>query len=124
MALTLQQVLIGLLIGITSGTVGGVLGIGGGFILIPAMVFFLGFPQHVAEGTSLAVVIPTAVSGAIAYRRRGNVRFRLAALVGLGGVVGAIVGALVVVRIPDRPLKALFASVLLVIALLAFREPG
>lgn len=124
MDLTLPHVLLGIAIGITTGTLGGILGIGGGFILIPALVFFFGFPQHAAEGTSLAIVIPTALSGALAYRRRGNVRLDLAVPVALGGVAGAIVGALIVVHIPDRPLKALFACFLLVMGAMAFRKPA
>ncbi len=122
MALSLHVVLVALAIGIASGTVAGVLGIGGGFVLIPAMVFLLAFPQHLAEGTSLAVVIPTAVSGAIAYRRRGNVRLDLAGLVGLGGMVGAVLGATIVVHIPDRPLRVLFACFLLIIGMTTLQE--
>jgi len=122
LTLTLQHVLIALAIGITTGTIGGILGLGGGFILIPALVFLLGFPQHAAEGTSLAVVIPTAVSGALAYERRGSVRRDLATFVGLGGTAGAVLGALTVVHIADRPLRILFACFLVVVGVVAFRR--
>ena len=104
--------LIGLAIGLLAGVGSGLLGIGGGAIMVPAMVVLLGLSQHVAQGTSLVVIIPTAISGAVTHFRMGNVRLASAAWLSLGGIVGAAAGALAALATPDEALRLLFGGYL------------
>lgn len=104
-----------LVIGLATGIVSGLLGVGGGIIMVPAMVLLLGFPQKLAQGISLAVIIPTAISGAYVHYRQGNIRPRDVALLGLGGVPGALLGAWGAARVDALVLRLTFALLLLVL---------
>lgn len=103
---------IGLTIGGVAGIGSGLLGIGGGAVMVPAMVVLLGLSQHLAQGTSLTVIIPTAISGSITHFRMGNVRLVTAAWLSAGGIVGAVVGALAALATPDEALRLLFGAYL------------
>jgi uncharacterized protein len=116
-----------LAIGIAAGFLAGLLGVGGGILLVPAMVLLLGFDQHVAQGTSLVVIVPAALIGTWTHYRRGTIRPRDAMLVAAGGVVGAVIGSLSALSIDDEILRRLFALVLLATAirmLLPKRSPA
>ncbi|MBA2263650.1 MAG: sulfite exporter TauE/SafE family protein [Chloroflexi bacterium] len=104
------------LIGLAAGFLAGLLGIGGGVLMVPAMVLLLGFDQHVAQGTSLMVVIPAALTGSYTHHRNGRLFLRDAAILAAGGVVGAVIGAVFALSIDDDILRRLFAGFLLVIA--------
>lgn len=95
-------------IGVVTGLVNGLLGIGGGTILIPAMVFFLGEEQHVAHGTSLAIILPTAFVSAYVYQSYGHMNWSLVFQVAVGGVIGGYLGAKLMEKIPALRLKQLF----------------
>jgi uncharacterized protein len=103
---------VGLAIGIASA----VLGVGGGVLLVPALVLAFGYDQHLAEGTSLIVVLPTALSGAIAHSRRGYTDWSLGAWLGVTGLVGGAVGASVALGLDPALLARLFGGLLAVIA--------
>lgn len=102
-------VLSGFLVGLLSGT----MGIGGGILLVPLMVIGFGFAQHLAQGTSLAAIIPTSFAGAFANDREGNVDRRAVLWIGAGGVLGVLVGSLVAVHLPRALLTRLFGALLL-----------
>jgi uncharacterized membrane protein YfcA len=106
-----------LAIGVAAGFLAGLLGVGGGILLVPAMVLLLGFDQHVAQGTSLVVIVPAALIGTWTHYRRGTIRPRDAMLVAAGGVVGAVIGSLSALSIDDEILRRLFALVLLATAI-------
>ncbi|MFZ8967243.1 MAG: sulfite exporter TauE/SafE family protein [Ilumatobacteraceae bacterium] len=110
--------------GIIAGVLAGLLGIGGGVVMVPAMMLVLGLSPVVAKGTSLAVIVPTAIIGTWRNRRNLNVDMRAAMLVGLGGAGCAVVGAMVADRLPDRASNLLFAGLLLFMALRLIREAG
>ena len=114
-------ILSGLLVGILSG----VMGIGGGILLVPIMVLGFGFAQHVAQGTSLAAIVPTSIVGAYTHDRAHNVDRAAAAWLSAGGLVGALVGALVAVHMPRELLVRLFGVLLLFSAyrIWASRQP-
>jgi uncharacterized membrane protein YfcA len=99
----------GLLAGFLSGTIG----IGGGLAFVPIMTIGFRMPQQLAQGTSLAAIIPTALVGGITHIRQGNVRRDAAIWMGGGGVVGAIIGALVAVDLPTSFLSRLFGVFLI-----------
>lgn len=98
-----------LAIGLVTGLVNGLLGIGGGTILIPCMVFLLGISQHQAHGTSLAIILPTALVSAFIYGLNNDLNIRLALQVALGGIAGGYLGARLMNFIPALTLKKFFA---------------
>ena len=94
--------------GLGVGILAALFGVGGGLLMVPYIVFFLERTQHVAEGTSLAVIVPTAIVGVISHSRRGYVSWKTALLLATGGVFGAVVGARVALETPGELLEALF----------------
>lgn len=106
---TNRTVLILLGIGLTAGVLGGLLGIGGGAFVVPALVFFLAFNQHRAHGTSLAVVLALSLSSVITYSFHHRVDLLLAAEIAVGGVVGAMIGGTVVQKIKNVALRRMFS---------------
>lgn len=113
----LPEVLQLLAIGLTAGFLAGLLGIGGGVVLVPAMVLILAFDQHVAQGTSLVVMIPAALTGSYTHHRNGRLVLRDAAWLGAGGILGAILGSFFALSMEDTLLQRLFAAFLVVSAL-------
>lgn len=103
-------------IGLTAGFLAGLLGIGGGVLLVPALVLLVGFDQHVAQGTSLVVIIPAALLGSWSNRRSGTLVLRDAAALAAGGILGALVGSLIALGLDDVLLRRGFAVLLVVIA--------
>ena len=99
--------------GLVAGVLSGTIGIGGGLVFVPFMTIGFRIAQPLAQGTSLAAVIPTAVVGGITHLKRGNVRRDAAIWMGVGGVVGAAVGALVAVEVPSTILARIFGAFLL-----------
>jgi len=99
-------------VGAIAGVLSGLLGIGGGAVMVPAMTLLMGLTQHAAQGTSLLVIIPTAISGSITHFRMGNIRLQTAGWLSLGGVVGAVAGALLALASPDQLLRLLFGAYL------------
>jgi len=101
------------LAGFVGGLLSGSLGIGGGQAFIPIMTIGFRFPQSLAQGTSLAAIVPTALAGGLTHLREGNVVLRAALWMGGGGVVGAVLGALLAVEIPGSILSRLFGVFLI-----------
>lgn len=105
-----------LVAGLATGWLSALLGIGGGVILIPVMVYLLKVPIQQAVGTSLVVIIPTAVVGAWKHYNLNHVNMKIALLLALGAVVGAYIGALTTSYIPAEVIRKLFAILLLITA--------
>ena len=103
--------------GFLTGILAGLLGVGGGIIMVPAMVVGFGIPAVVAKGTSLAVVIPTSIMGTLRNRSNNNVDLRLAAIVGLAGVVSAYGASKISVGLSETTSNRLFAALLIAVAL-------
>lgn len=107
-------VLTGLLVGVLSGMVG----VGGGIILVPVLVMFFGFSQHLAQGTSTAMLLPPiGVLAAWTYYKNGMVDVRAAALLCAGFVLGGLFGAQLAVALPKELLRRSFGLVLFGISL-------
>lgn len=100
--------------GLAAGLLSGTIGVGGGIVMVPLMTVGYRFPQALAQGTSLLAIIPTAIVGGVTHLREGNVVRDGAFFMGGGGVVGAILGALVAVHAPGAVLARVFAVVLIV----------
>lgn len=106
-----------IMIGLIAGTLSGVVGIGGGMVIIPALVFFLHYPQKTAQGTTLALMVPPiGVLAAWSYYKQGFVDIRAAALICAGFIVGSYLGAKWSMSISDAMLKKIFSLILIVIA--------
>jgi uncharacterized membrane protein YfcA len=107
----------GLLTGTISGLVSGLMGVGGGVIMVPLMVAYMGLAQHAAHGTSLAVMVFTGLASALAYGWQGSLDLGVAAQLALGTMVGARFGALWCSRIPAEKLRRGFGFLVMVIGL-------
>jgi uncharacterized membrane protein YfcA len=94
--------------GLVVGVLSALLGVGGGLLMVPFMVVALGEGQHLAEGTSLLVIVPTAMVGSLANLRSDFVSWHHAALLGAGGIAGAYVGASIALQLDPGRLQALF----------------
>jgi uncharacterized membrane protein YfcA len=107
------MIAVGLLIGVAVGIVSGFVGIGGGVILVPALVYTFGMSQHSAQGTSLAtLLLPIGAFACWQYYRAGHVDLRLAALLAIGFAAGAYVGAVWAQGASDVMLRKAFAVLL------------
>ena len=100
-------------IGVVVGVFSAAFGIGGGLLMAPVLVLAYGFEQHAAQGTSLAVIVPTALAGAIAHHRNGFVDLRLALFMALGGIPGVLLGARIALGTEEGALKAVFGVVMI-----------
>ena len=110
------------LVGLATGALSGLLGIGGGAIMVPIMAVLFGIPSVIAKGTSLAVIIPTALMGTVRNRSNANVDLTAAVVVGITGVAMAVVGAWVSARMSDAVSNALFAVLLIAVAVRMLRQ--
>lgn len=117
-------VILGLAIGLLTGIISGLLGVGGGIVMVPAMVLALGLSQHLAQGTSLLVIVPTAAAGSVTHFRLGNIRLPVAGWLALGGMLGAVGGAALALLAPDAALRVLFALFLLYTGARMLRDHG
>lgn len=108
--------LIAALLGLAGGAVGGLLGVGGGILFVPAAAIFLGQTQVAAEATSLAAIVPVAILGTLRQRGYGNVRLRDGLTVGALALPGAVIGVVVANAVSQRALELGFAALLLVVA--------
>jgi len=115
------QVLLYLLLGLAAGVLSGLVGIGGGTIIIPALIFMFGFTQHKAQGTTLALMVPPiGILAAWTYYKQGFVDVKAAVFIVLGFFLGGLLGARVAVGIPDAVLRKVFAVYLLIVAMQMF----
>ncbi|HAN65527.1 MAG TPA: permease [Chitinophagaceae bacterium] len=105
-----------LLVGLAAGILGGMVGIGGGIIIVPALVYFLGFSQFKAQGTSLAMLMfPVGILGVIQYYKQGYVDFRIVIVLALGFVLGSLLGSRLSLSLPQDLVKKLFAILMLLL---------
>jgi hypothetical protein len=95
--------------GVAVGVASGLLGVGGGTVAVPFLTLAVGLSQHAAEATSLLVILPTAVAGSLALRRRGVGNLGLALGFGAVGAVGSVLGALLALALPASTLRLVFA---------------
>ena len=106
-----------ILLGVVAGILSGLIGIGGGIIIVPALVLLFGLSQHSAQGTTLALMVPPiGLLAALAYYKQGFVDLKIAAFVCIGFFVGGLIGAKFALGISETILKKIFGVVLLAVS--------
>ena len=116
--MTLTTLILLILIGIVAGFVSGLIGIGGGVLIVPALVLLLGFSQKLAQGTSLGIMLlPIGLLAVIQYHKEGYLNINYAAIVAVSFILGSFFGSKLAVSLSDDKVKKIFAVILLVIAL-------
>ena len=112
-----SMLLILIVIGIVTGAMAGMLGIGGAIIMIPALVFFMGFSQQMSQGTSLAVMLPPiGILAAYNYYKAGQVNIKFAIILAVAFLIGSYFGSKLALTLPQPLLKKIFGVLLLLVA--------
>lgn len=124
-SLSRKQLLQGAAIGLVAGLASGYVGVGGGFIMVPLMLSIIGIPMRKASGTSLIAVMILAIPGVIEQGIIGNINYLAGIAIVIGTIPGAVIGARLVTKVPERTLRLLFGCFLIVAAvMLVLNEVG
>jgi uncharacterized protein len=114
----IQTILIIILVGVAAGILGGMVGVGGGIIIVPALVYFIGFSQKTAQGTSLGLImLPVGILGVLQYYKLGHVDFRVVGILAIGFLAGSYFGSKISLSLPQESVKKIFAVLLIIIAI-------
>lgn len=112
------QIISYILLGLGAGIFSGLVGVGGGIIIVPALVFLFGLSQHQAQGTTLALLVPPiGLLAARQYYKHGYVDLKIAGLICLGFVLGGLIGAKFATALPSKVLEKIFGCVMLLVSL-------
>jgi uncharacterized membrane protein YfcA len=112
-----QTVLLVILIGLAAGVLSGLVGVGGGIIIVPALVYFLGMEQHAAQGTSLGILLlPAGILAVMNYYRQGYIDVKIVILLFIGFFIGGFLGSKISLSLSQAVLKKVFAITLLLVA--------
>lgn len=113
----IQIILIIILVGVAAGMLGGLVGVGGGIIIVPALVYFIGMSQKSAQGTSLGLImLPVGILGVLQYYKQGHVDFRVIGILAIGFLAGSYFGSKVALSLPQETVRKIFAVLLVIIA--------
>ena len=116
--MTVTTILLLLLIGLAAGFLSGLIGIGGGVIIVPALVILLGFSQKLAQGTSLGILLlPVGILAVMQYYKQGYLNVNFVAIVAVAFVLGGFLGSKLALSLSDEKMKKIFAIVMLLIAI-------
>jgi uncharacterized membrane protein YfcA len=119
--MTWQTIIVLLLAGLAAGMLSSMVGVGGGVVIVPALVLILGMSQKLAQGTSLALMLPPiGILAVINYQKQGYVDFKVAAILCLTFIIGSYFGSKLVLRLDTVVVKKVFAVFLMIVALKYF----
>ena len=111
------NILLYVIVGLTAGTLSGLIGIGGGIIIVPALIYMFGLTPHTAQGTTLALMVPPiGLLAALTYYKHGYVDIQIAAFICMGFFVGGLLGANIASVLPDVTLKRIFGFIMLIVS--------
>jgi len=116
MRLTATRLVTAVAVGVVAGFLAGLFGVGGGILMVPALVMVMHLDQRLAHGTSLAAIVPIAVASTLSYAISGEVDWAVAACLAVGALAGAVVGTHLLRRVPERALSLAFVALLLITA--------
>jgi len=117
-SMSIQIWIILILIGVASGMLSGFVGVGGGLIIVPALVLFLEFSQKMAQGTSLAILLlPVGILAVTEYYKHGYIDIKIALIISAGFVVGGFFGSKIALVLPQDTIKKIFAVFMLIVAI-------
>ena len=115
--MSVTTILVLLLIGAAAGFASGFVGVGGGIIIVPALVFFLGYTQHMAQGTSLTLMLPPiGLLGFYNYYKSGNTNVTAALIIAVAFILGAYFGSKISISMDQRLVKKIFGGVMMLAA--------
>jgi len=115
---SLTTIILLLCIGLAAGFLSGLIGIGGGILIVPALVAFAGFSQKMAQGTSLGILLlPVGILAVLSYYKQGYLDIKYVAIISVAFVVGGFLGSKLALSISEEKMKKIFAVVMLVVAL-------
>jgi uncharacterized membrane protein YfcA len=113
----IQTILLLVAVGICAGILSGMVGVGGGIIIVPALVFFLAFSQKMAQGTSLGILLlPVGILGAIQYYKQGYIDMRVVVIISVAFLFGSYFGSKIALSLPQETVKKIFAILMIIIA--------
>lgn len=116
--MNLQLMLVLVLIGIAAGMLSGLVGVGGGIIIVPALVYFLAFSQKDAQGTSLGILLlPIGILGVLQYAKAGFIDWRTVWLVAIGFFAGSYFGSKIAINLSQETVKKIFAVLMIIISI-------
>ena len=124
--MSLYTILILILVGIVAGILGGLVGIGGGIIVVPSLIYFLNFSQKSAQGTSLGLLLlPVGILGVLEYYKQGHVDFKIVVILAVGFLAGSYFGSKIALSLPQETVKKIFAILMIILAIkmLFFDKP-
>lgn len=98
-----------IILGLAAGLASGAFGIGGGVIIVPALSLWFGVPYQVAVGTSLALIIPISLAGSISHHTLDGINWKIFVACGIAGMIGAVLGSLLIQKVPDVYARKAFA---------------
>lgn len=114
----MANLLLIVMLGIAAGFISGLIGIGGGVIIVPALIFLFGLPQHEAQGTTLALLVPPiGLLGAWTYYQQGYVNIKIAAFVCIGFLIGSLLGAKLAIGVSSTVLERIFGGAMILIGI-------
>ena len=116
-SMTVAMALVLLLIGLVTGILAGLLGVGGGIVMVPAMILLFQVPPAIAKGTSAFVIIPTAIMGTWRNRTKRNTHLQAALVIGVAGIATAAIGGVIADKMSDDVSNVLFATLLTIVAI-------
>jgi uncharacterized protein len=112
-----QTFVIIIIVGLAAGMLSGLVGVGGGIIIVPALAFFLGFSQHEAQGTSLGILLlPAGIFAAINYYKQGFIDVKVVLLLFVGFLLGGYIGSKLSLSLSEAVVKKIFAIMMVVVA--------
>ena len=113
----IQVILILLLVGLAAGMLSGLVGVGGGIIIVPCLVFFLGFSQKMAQGTSLGILLlPIGILGAFQYYKQGYIDVKVVSIICVAFFFGSYLGSKIALSLSQENIKKVFAVVMMTVA--------
>lgn len=117
----MEQTIIILIIGFAAGLVGGTVGLGGGLIIVPMLIFAVGMKQHEAQGTSLAtLLLPLSFLAVYSYQKAGLINWKFVMLLSLTFIIGSYFGGELALKLNQKILKRIFAGIMVIVAIKMF----